>query len=175
MSALVKIQEEIITSPTASVELGGANWDSSYNTYIVTYNNLIVDTDNRYLHLRFLVNNSPDTTSNYHYTYQMISSYTSFNNYSASSNSYVMLGQLIGATSGENANGYIQLFSMNDSTTRSFGIPQGAYVQYGGTNRVDNMQGGFLQNIEQATNGIQIYQNTGSIQSGVFNLYGLKK
>lgn len=175
MSALVKIQEITISNSTASVELGGANWDSSYNTYIVTYNNLIVDADNRSLYLRFLVSSSPDTTSNYHYTYQMISSYTSFNNYNSASNSFVMLGQFIGATTGENANGIIQLFSMNDSTTRSFGIPQGAYVQYGGTNRVDNMQGGFLQNIEQATNGVQFYLPSGNITSATFVLYGLKK
>jgi len=33
--SLVKIDEEIVTSPVASVTLGGADWDSSYDVYMV--------------------------------------------------------------------------------------------------------------------------------------------
>ena len=36
--SLIKIDEEIVTSAVASVELGGANWDSSYDVYMVKTN-----------------------------------------------------------------------------------------------------------------------------------------
>ena len=34
--SLIKIDEEIVTSAVASVTLGGADWDSSYDVYMVT-------------------------------------------------------------------------------------------------------------------------------------------
>ena len=44
--SLVKIDEEIVTSAVASVELGGSNWDSSYDVYMVKMNNVQCATDN---------------------------------------------------------------------------------------------------------------------------------
>jgi len=34
--SLIKIDEEIVTSAVASVTLGGTDWDSSYDVYMVS-------------------------------------------------------------------------------------------------------------------------------------------
>ena len=44
--SLIKIDEEIVSSAVASVTLGGSNWDSSYDVYMVQFSNLKPTTDN---------------------------------------------------------------------------------------------------------------------------------
>ena len=58
--SLIKIDEEIVSSAVASVELGGSNWDSSYDVYMVQFSNLKPTTDNVLNRVRILVSSSAD-------------------------------------------------------------------------------------------------------------------
>ena len=70
--SLIKIDEEIVTSAVASVTLGGANWDSSYDVYMVQYLNVVPVTDNQEVRMRFTEGGTPNTTANYDYAYKII-------------------------------------------------------------------------------------------------------
>ena len=63
--SLIKIDEEIVTSAVASVTLGGADWDSSYDVYMVKYNNVVPSTDAQVLKLRVTTSGAPDSDSQY--------------------------------------------------------------------------------------------------------------
>ena len=65
--SLIKIDEEIVTSAVATVELGGTNWDSSYDVYMVRLNNVTNSSTGAYydLYARVLTSGTPQTDSNY--------------------------------------------------------------------------------------------------------------
>ena len=62
--SLIKIDEEIVTSAVASVELGGTDWDSSYDVYVFQAHNITVDTPNLPYSLRVLKSSVADSTAN---------------------------------------------------------------------------------------------------------------
>ena len=72
--SLVLIDEFTISSAVASVTLGGgssgssglnATIDSTFDVYLVIYDNVQPSTDAQKLNIRFTVSGSPDTSSNY--------------------------------------------------------------------------------------------------------------
>ena len=62
--SLIKIDEEIVTSAVASVTLGGSNWDSSYDVYMVQITNVSPANDD-VSDMRFTESGTPNTTANY--------------------------------------------------------------------------------------------------------------
>jgi len=72
--SLIKVDEFTISSPVASVILGGgssgssglnASIDSTYDVYMVKYNNAGTSTDATLINSRVTVSGTPDTTANY--------------------------------------------------------------------------------------------------------------
>ena len=70
--SLIKIDEEIVSGAVASVTLGGTDWDSSYDVYMVIYDKIICDTDQKNFQIRVLKSSSADTTSNYDQAYKKL-------------------------------------------------------------------------------------------------------
>ena len=68
--SLILLDEETVSSGVSSVTLGASDWDSSYNVYMVEYNNVVADTDAQYFRIRVLKSSSADTTSNYDQAYK---------------------------------------------------------------------------------------------------------
>ena len=63
--ALIKIDEAIVSSSTESVTLGGSDWDSSYDVYMVVMNNVHSVNDQVNPFLRFTASGTEDSSANY--------------------------------------------------------------------------------------------------------------
>ena len=77
--SLIKIDEKI-ASNDASITLGASNWDTSYDVYMVKYNNVTPSVDARSISLRVTKSGTADATSNYDYAYKVLNSASSFGN-----------------------------------------------------------------------------------------------
>jgi len=172
--SLIKIDEEIVTSAVASVTLGGANWDSSYDVYMVKFNQLETDSSSaNTIAVRFLASSSPDTSSNYDYAYKTLKDYASFSNDSNTNLDRFYLSTIYTANFSQD-NGILYLFNFNNSSEYSFCTVE--TTQRNSRPGLSGSQGGAVLTVAQATNGIQIFMNaTGNIDNGTFTLYGLKK
>ncbi len=172
--SLIKIDEEIVTSAVASVTLGGADWDSSYDVYMVKFNQLETDSSSaNTIAVRFLASSSPDTSSNYDYAYKTLKDYASFSNDSNTNLDRFYLSTIYTANFSQD-NGILYLFNFNNSSEYSFCTVE--TTQRNSRPGLSGSQGGAVLTVAQATNGIQIFMNaTGNIDNGTFTLYGLKK
>ena len=171
--SLIKIDEELVTSAVASVELGGTDWDSSYDVYMVKYDNVIPTTDTQVFNFRFLVSGSADTSANYDYAGKILESTNPFTNFS-NTNQTSLRGVTYGNQTGEAGNGVLYLFNFNNASEYSFCTLE--EVARASNTAVAGLQGGGVLTVSQATNGIQFFMASGNIDTGAkFTLYGLKK
>jgi len=177
--SLIKIDEQIVTSAVATVELGGTNWDSSYDVYMVKMNNVQTDYTGggyQFTYLRVLTGGVAQTDANYDFAYKALLAPIAFQNSSATNSTSFTINQsgMEGSTTGESLNGIMYLFNFNNASEYSFGTLENVFVTYAGTTMGNN--GGFVKTTAEANNGIQIYYTSGfNIDSGTFTLYGLKK
>ena len=78
--SLIKIDEVIVSGAVSTVTLGAADWDNSYNVYMVQYSQLETDSSSaNTIAARFTKasDNSVDDSSNYDYAYKTLKSYAS--------------------------------------------------------------------------------------------------
>lgn len=168
--SLIKIDEEIVTSAVASVTLTGI--DSTYDVYMVRYNNVLPVNDNVLLSNRVTVSGTADTTANYDYAYKLLQANTTFSNVSATNDTDNVLGTN-GTGGNESTNGIMYLFNFNNASEYSFGTVENT-LREADTN-LRGIQGGYVHTVAQACDGIQFFYASGNIASGTFTLYGLKK
>jgi hypothetical protein len=168
--SLILIEETTVSSSVSSVTLGGANWDSSYNVYKVTINNLTVDASNT-IDIQFLVSNSADTSSNYDYAALNLFSGGTFPNNTQSNGSDIPFGNTLGSSANQSCNAVLYLINFNNASEYSFiTIEEASH-----STALVGRQGGGVLTEQQATNGVLIKAGTGNIESGTFKLYGLVK
>ena len=176
-SALIKIDEEIVSSAVSSVTLGGAKWDSSYDVYMVIQSNVTGTVDDKHLRIRFLKasDNSPDTSSNYDAAAKLLRADTTFGNNGTTNDDYLRTQATgTGTATGEVSNCVYYLFNFNNASEYSFLTNEEVQLwALGGV--LFGSQGGGVSKVAQASNGLQFFMNSGSIASGTFTLYGLKK
>ena len=172
--SLIKIDEEIVTSAVASVTLGGANWDSSYDVYMVRINNAVSTTNARILYMRILKNdNSADSTANYDRAFKALRTDTTFSN-SSSTNQTEFGIEDLGTATGESANGVLYLFNFNNASEYNFCTFE--FTNFDQTAKLIGGQGGFVHTVAQNSKGLEFYlEASDTIASGTFTLYGLKK
>jgi hypothetical protein len=173
--SLIKIDEEIVTSAVASVTLGGANWDSTYDVYEVVVSNVVTDTDAQPLIFRHLdTSNSPITTANYDVAFKVLRTDTTFENAYGTGNTFHFIADNnIGTATGETASAVLYLFNSNNSSEYTFHTVESTYRNSTGVLR--GAQGGGVLDSAVLTKGVSIFMNSGNIDSGTFTLYGLKK
>ena len=171
--SLIKIDEEIVTSAVASVTLGGSDWDSSYDVYMVKYNNYKPATDTQVFKFRFTEGGTPNTTANYDMAHKVFTADTAFGDMYYTNQTFIR-GLTLGNQTGENANGILYLFNMNSTTEYAFCTLETTTL---GSNSQNNgaQGGGVLTVTGTARDGIQFFFDSGNIDSGTFRLYGLKK
>ena len=171
---LIKIDEEIVSSAVASVTLGGSDWDSSYDVYVVKVNNVVPDTDSQLFNMRFLASSSQDTSANYDFTAKQYRTNTTFGSTARTNDTSFDRLCSLGTGTGEQANGIIYLFNFNNASEYSFMTYE--EVARASNTSVAGLQGGGVLTVAQATNGIQFFMASGNIDTGAkFTLYGLKK
>ena len=170
--SLIKIDEEIVTSAVASVTLGGSDWDSSYDVYMVKANAVTPVTDSRYLKARVTASGTPDTSANYDSAYKELKAYESFSNRAyLNQDHWRML--TTGTGTGEQTNFVMYLFNFNTSSEYCFITLEETLL----TNSAGlaGWQGGGVHTVAQACDGLNLFFDLGNIASGTFTLYGLKK
>ena len=179
--SLVLIDEFTISSAVASVTLGGgssgssglnATIDSTFDVYLVIYDNVQPSTDAQKLNIRFTVSGSPDTSSNYDKA-QWVQSADGGSNAQGTSNSSSLDNLDQGGTgTEENLQGLNYLYNFNKSDEYS-------YITYEGSARssaaiLNARNGAGVLTVAQATDGIQYFFGSGNIETGTFKLYGIK-
>jgi hypothetical protein len=169
--SLIKIDEEIVTSAVASVTLTGI--DSTYDVYVVRFNNVAPSTDNVSFSVRFTVSGTPDTSANYDYAQKNIRTSLSFDNISSTNSTTLFLSRNLGTGTGEVANGIHYLFNFNNASEYSF-LSNEESIRTSDAELLGKQGGGVLT-VAQATDGVQYLVGSGNIVSGTFTLYGLKK
>jgi len=172
--SLIKIDEEIVTSAVASVTLGGANWDSSYDVYQLVISNMEMSLNNAQIRLKFLAGGVVQSTSNYDEASKVLVSNTTFANNSLP-NYQAFVITYVGASTDTNArfNSIHYLFNMNNASEYSFMTQEVTAFKLGAV--LEGKQGGGVYTVAEAHNGVEITALSGNVTSGVFTLYGLKK
>lgn len=174
--ALIKIDEVILSGAVSSVTLGASNWNSSFNVYKVIHNNVTGTVDDTHLRMRFLKasDSSPDTSSNYDEAAKLLRSDTTFSDSRSTNQDFLRIQATgTGTATGEVTNCVYYLFNFNNASEYSFLTNEEA--QLGSTGTLFGSQGGGVSTVEQASNGLNFFMNSGNIASGTFSLYGLRK
>ena len=170
--SLIKIDEEIVTSAVASVTLGGANWDSSYDVYMVRYNNVFSVNDGAGFQVRYTVSGTPDSSANYDGAWKNLNASASFQN-NTETNATRSFICTLGTAGNEQANGILYLFNFNNPSEYSFHTIENTARENDGN--LKGFQGGATLTVSQACDGVYFYMSSGNIASGSFVLYALKK
>ena len=172
MAGSLVLIDSVTASNSATVSLGGSDWDSSYNVYMVEYNNVVADTDAQYFRIRVLKSSSADTTSNYDQAYKKLDSTTSFPTRQNENQAYWSTEELGTSTQVQN-NGVLYLFNFNNGSEYSFITLEES--SFNSLSQSTGRQGGGVHTVASASNGIQFFMASGNIASGEFKLYGLRK
>ena len=171
--SLIKIDEEIVSSPTGSVTLGASDWDNSYNVYMVTFKNVVPSTDATNLRVRFTVSGTPDSSSNYDRALKKLNASSSFGNTSSTNQDHLRTSSAgIGTGTSEVDNGILYLFNFNNASEYSFITVEETLLSNAATH--SGNQGGGVLTVAQACDGIQFLMSSDNIASGTISVYGVK-
>ena len=116
--SLIKIDEFTVSSAVASIILGGGtsgssglnvSIDSTYDVYMVKYNNVECDTDAQYFRIRVTKSGTADTTANYDWAFKKLDSTTTFGNRPNTNQTYWET-EALGNSTQEQNNGVLYLF-----------------------------------------------------------------
>jgi len=170
--SLIKIDEEIVTSAVASVTLTGI--DSTYDVYMVVYNNAKVSADGTTkIRMRFTESGTPNTTANYDRASKFLRTVVSFGNLSNTNQTSFNTDSNIGNDTGEHQNKVYYIFNANNSSEYTFMTEEATQVASSG--ELSGQQGGGVFTVTSAVDGVNFFSTGGDINSAVFTLYGLKK
>tara|TARA_R100001163_G_scaffold55147_1_gene42574 strand:+ start:1553 stop:2077 length:525 start_codon:yes stop_codon:yes gene_type:complete len=174
MAGALILLDSVTASTSATVTLGTTNWDNSYNVYMVTFDNVLPDTNDTHLDVRFTktTDNSIDSSSNYYRSVNILKADTSFGTgHSSDANTFYL--DYMGTAGQEQNNGVLYLFNFNNANEYSFITCETAERSETGACR--SYVGSGMLKVTQATNGVSFHASSGNIASGEFKLYALRK
>ena len=174
MSGSLVLIDSATASNSSTVSLGGSDWDSSYDVYMVIYDKIICDTDQKNFQIRVLKSSSADTTSNYDQAYKKLDSTTSFPTRQNENQAYWSTEELGTSTQVQN-NGVLYLFNFNNGSEYSFITAESSFLNL--TPSLVGFQGGFVHTVASASDGVSFeMESSVNINTGAsFKLYGLNK
>tara|TARA_Y100000004_G_scaffold163776_1_gene193412 strand:+ start:133 stop:654 length:522 start_codon:yes stop_codon:yes gene_type:complete len=170
--SLVLLSEVNVTSgATANITFS----DTSFDVYVLQFNNVVADTDDKDLYFRFTASGTADSSANYDYASYELRDDTTFTKRGASNGTYLPVnisGQ--GTGTGEACNGTIHAFNFNDASEYSFCTMEITMFDF--STRLFGWQAGGALTVTQATDGFEFFwESSVDFTSGTFTLYGLKK
>ena len=170
--SLVLVNEVTVTSGAVATITG---IDSTYDVYVLQMNDVVADTDNKDLYIRFTVSGTADSSSNYDYTAKELRSDMAPTNRSGTNKNKLNTNISGGGTgTGEAIVGTIYAFNFSNASTYSFITLETNYWDF--DPRTMGWQGGGLLMEEQATDGFSFHwESDVDFASGNFKLYGLRK
>ena len=173
MSALVKIDDDIITSSgTHTVTLTGI--DSTYDVYMVKVNNMQPATDNKNISMRVTKGGSIQDDSKYDYVHEDLKNNT-FGHTSQKGSSAFVIFDSSSNVAGETNNGIFYLFHFADANEYSWITYETARMNL--TPDMGGRMGGGNHEVASASDGVAFFtESSVDFATGAeFALYGLKK
>jgi hypothetical protein len=167
----------VTASNSADIQLT-SGIDSTYETYLIVFNNIVPATDNVTPYIRTSTDggsNYDSSSSNYRYAGWRNSDggYNSFNSTGATEFHMCDTGVNVGSESGECWNATLWLFHPSNSSLRTYMRFEASWTAQGAQT---TWAGGACARL---TNGdvdaLQFYFSSGNVESGEANLYGLVK
>ena len=180
--SLIKIDEFTTTSAVASVTIGGgssgssglnASIDSTYDVYMLVFNNFVPTTDGHSPQMRVTESGTPNTTANYDSAAKNLNAGSAFDNSSEINQTSLDLSLNTGDQTGEQLNSIIYIFNANNSSEYTFLTMENSMFAH--TAQLRGKQGGGVFTVASAVDGIQFIGDSTNIDNGNFVLYGLKK
>jgi hypothetical protein len=176
--SLIKIAETTVGSGVSTFDIGGTDWDSSYNVYKIVLSDiqLTSTTDDARINCRILKSdNSADTTSNYDYAFEGFRSTTTFDNLpDTNQDKWQNFNYLFRGGSGFSSNGNLYLFNFNNASEFNFLTVEMNSYGYDG-NELMGTAGGAVHTVAQVSKGLQFSLTASTYAGGSCVLYGLKK
>jgi hypothetical protein len=170
--ALIKLEEVTVSSAVSSVILGDDKWDTSFDVYMVKFNNVKPVTNGADMRVRLTESGTPNTTSNYDEAGKLLRADTTFQNIADVNRDYWILSGSVDNGAGENLNNIMYIFNANNSSEYTFVTIESNYID---GNNFKGLQGGGVFTVTSQVDGVSILFDSGNIASGTFTLYGLKK
>ena len=176
--SLIKIAETNISSGDATFDIGGSDWDSSYDVYKIVLSNiqLTSTSDSARINCRILKSdNSADTTSNYDYAFIGFRTAASFDNLpDQNTDKWQNFNYLFRGGTGFGSNGCLYLFNFNNASEFNFITVDMNSFGYNG-NELMGTAGGAVHTVAQVSKGLQFSLTSSTYAGGKCVLYGLKK
>lgn len=172
-SSLIEISSSTLGSDTASVTLTGIT--SEYEVYLFTFNNAIPTVADADLMFRFTESGTPNSTTNYDYTFQYLRSDLSEAGLKDTNRQHINLsGSMENDTGTGGVNGFKYIFNATNSDEYTLSTIEDNYLAEDGT--MLGAQGGYAFTVTSVVDGGYFFYDSGNIRSGArFVLYGLKK
>ena len=174
--SLVLIDSATATSSDNVINLGGANWNDSFNVYVLRFNNVGTGTDAKGLQFRFLdSSNTAISDSTYDVAFTVIKSVDVPEFGYATNGTFGYLIDLrigTGNSGDETANGEIYIFNANNASEHTTYSIESVYLS--SDNQMKAPYGfGSLTNTE-VVKGVSIFlESNVNFTQGEFKLYGL--
>ena len=172
MSALIKIDDTIISSSgTHTVTLTGIN--STYDVYVVKFNNMQPATDNKNIGIRVTKGGSIQTDSKYDYVHEDLKNATFGHTAQKGAAAFTIFDSSSNVT-GETNNGIIYLFHFPEAAEYSWITYETARINF--NSDMGGRVGGGCHEVESASDGISFFteSNVDFANGAEFALYGLK-
>jgi len=170
--SLIKINEVNVTSG-ATMNITGI--DSTYDVYVLQFNDVVADTDDKELYVRFTASGTADSTANYDYAVKELRNDFDFQRRGNSNKTFLPVNiSGNGTGTGEACNGTIYAFNFNNASEYSFCTME--ITRMSADPILFGWQGGGVLTVAQATDGFEFFwESSVDFASGQFVLYGLKK
>ena len=166
------IQSVQITTDTATVTLGGADWDNSYDSYKVVITGVSLDAAEE-IHMHYLDSSNTQVTSDYSYSFQRSSVSTSSTETTvkATGANDIEIGET-GTGTGAMFACELLLQDFNDATKLSSGMMDIVFQNASG--ELSTETGGFFNTTAALHKGLQFEVETGdNFTAGRFTIYGI--
>lgn len=174
--SLVLIKDHNVSGNVSSIDLGGTDWDSSYDVYMVSISNLGVNADGAHPYLRLLdSSNNAVTTSEYDWSRSIFQSNATIASGGLENQSFdYFTNHSIDSADGESVNSILWLYEFNNSNEYSYYSTQTSNIQ-SSNSYFQNFRGGGVLTQNAVHKGIHLYLSGGAYNSGNLRLYGLRK
>jgi len=174
MGKLVQVDSVTVSGTVSTIEVGGANWDSSFDTYMVTVNALQSNTDSVNVYFRILdSSNNPETSANYDWARKILKANTTFGNgFGTNQTLDYFVNNTIGTGTGEVANGILYLYNFNNASEYSFYTLEETEREASAGN-LQGLMGGGVLTLTAQHKGVQFSLSSGSFIGGTVTIYGV--
>lgn len=168
-------QSEIIIGSGSNGSSGlDATMDSTYNVYVITVSGLNTSTDNRSVGMKFVISGVLQSASAYDRMGTRLDAVDTYGTVNARLQSTALLNQNpVGNDTGEEINAVLHFFNFSDANTHSHSIKRTTSLSNGAV--LHGFIGGDIYRVKEAHDGVGFYVSAGTIDSGDFKLFGLKK